>query len=576
MSRTVFTIVAAAAMFSLGSVAQAQTVEQILGPWRATINAAGQERNMDMLLTQEAGVLGLTLSTPQGDQAAEDVTLTGNVLSFKLKFGPADLAISVTIEGETFSGQADSPFGPLDIKGKKISAAELAEREAELMPLVGDWDIVTEFQGKRIESGFRIKLEDGRLMGADTSGRGGIDAEGFIPIGVRGDRMFWRIPIPYVTQRGGEVQVTLNREQMKFAGKVESSLGEIPIEGKYVDTTKLVQTPYDDPTPVVGDWDIEVTMGGETAPAKMTLALVGERLHAYLNSAIGNYESTSVEYNKIGETMGTIRVHAQIPTISEEELVFEFIVDGDTFEGEEINTQGEILVSGKKISSTPSPQNATAAPAAGGGVTAAQVMLMLDRDKDGFITLEESPDQLKQFFSVVDANADGKIDAAEAQTIADFMSSQGGGSGGGAASTPEPQANAATPQGALTASMVLATADADRDGKIVLEETPEELKGFFPFVDRNKDGGIDETESQVVADVLNLMAQGGLNDGVTAEVIMVVLDANKDSKITMDESPDELKQFFSVVDSNADGGVDATEAIIIADFVNAQAAQPQS
>ena len=383
---------------------------------------------MDMLLTQEDGALGLLLSMPQGDQPAEDVALTGNVLSFKLKFGPAELAIAVTIEGDTFSGQADSPFGPVDIKGKKVSAAELAEREAALQPLVGDWDIYTEFQGKRIESGFRIRIEDGRLMGADTSGRGGIDAEGFVPIGVRGDRMFWRIPIPYVTDRGGEVEVTLNRDEMKFAGTVESSLGEIPIEGKYVDTTKLVQTPYDDPAPVVGDWDIEVTMGGETAPAKMTLAVVEDRLHAYLNSAIGNYESTSVEYNKIGETMGTIRVHAQIPTISEDELIFEFIVDGDTFAGEEINTQGEILVSGKKISNQPSPQTA-GAPAAGGGVTATQVMMMLDRDKDGGITLEEAPEQLKQFFAVVDADADGKIIESEAKTIADFMNSQGGDAG---------------------------------------------------------------------------------------------------------------------------------------------------
>jgi hypothetical protein len=425
MTRTALIMLTAIAVCP---VAGTQNVQDILGPWRATINAAGQERNIDMLLTQEDGVLGLTLSSPQGDQPADDVALEGNVLSFKLKFGPADLAIAVTVEGDTFSGQADSPFGPLDIKGKKISEAELAEREAALKPLVGDWEIYTEYQGKRIESGFRIRLEDGRLMGADTSARGGIDAEAFVPIRVHGDDLLWRIPIPYVTQRGGEVQVKLNRDEMKFAGVVESSLGEISIEGKFVDTTKLVQTPYDDPTPVVGDWDIEVTMGGETAPAKMTLAVEDDRLHAYLNAAIGNFESTSVEYNKIGEAMGTIRIHAQIPTISEDELVFEFIVDGDTFEGEEINTQGEILVSGKKISGQPSPQTAGGAPAAG-GITAAQVMVMIDRDKDGGITLEESPEQLKQFFAVVDANADGKIDETEAKTIADFMNSQGGGAG---------------------------------------------------------------------------------------------------------------------------------------------------
>ncbi len=422
-----YSLVAALLVAAVGP-ASAQNADVIVGPWRATIVAAGQERNMDMLVTQEGGVLGLLLGSPQGDQPAEDVKFENNILSFKIKFGPADLAIAVTVNGETFSGQADSPFGPLDIKGQKVSAAEIAEREALMMPLVGDWEVYTEFQGTRIDGEFRVKLEDGRLMGAAVGGGGrdGIDAEGFVPLQLRGDDMFWRVQIPYVTERGGRVRVKVDREKMTFAGTVETSLGEIPITGKYVDTTKLVQAAYDDPAPVVGDWDIEVTMGGETAPAKMTLAVVDERLHAYLNAAIGNFESKSVEYKRIGDTMSSLRIHAQIPTISEDELVFEFIVDGETFEGEEIFTDGEILVSGKRTSSTPSAQTASAAPAAG-GITAAQVMMMLDQNKDGGITMEEAPEQLKQFFPMVDASADGKIDATEAQTIADFMNSQGGG-----------------------------------------------------------------------------------------------------------------------------------------------------
>lgn len=58
------------------------------------------------------------------------------------------------------------------------------------------------------------------------------------------------------------------------------------------------------------------------------------------------------------------------------------------------------------------------------GVTAAQIMENLDTDKDGKITEEEAPDQLKQSFSLVDANADGSIDLEEAQTIADFLNAQ--------------------------------------------------------------------------------------------------------------------------------------------------------
>ena len=58
------------------------------------------------------------------------------------------------------------------------------------------------------------------------------------------------------------------------------------------------------------------------------------------------------------------------------------------------------------------------------GVTAEQIMEQLDADKDGKITEEEAPDQLKESFGLVDANADGSIDLEEAQTIADFLNAQ--------------------------------------------------------------------------------------------------------------------------------------------------------
>ncbi len=544
--------------------AQAQSVNDILGPWVATINAAGQERDMNILVTQEGGTLGLTLSTPQGDQPAEDVSYEGKILHFTIKFGPAEIPIAVTVEGDTFSGKADSPFGPVDIKGKKVSEAELAKQREALQPLVGDWETYSEFQGKRIEGKFRVEIVDGRLMGADASGSQGIRTQGLVPLQLNGDRLMWRIAVPFVTEDGAFVNVTLDRQAMTFKGTVKSSLGDIPLTGKYVDTTKLVQAAYDDPTGVIGDWDLQWTVGEETGPAKMTIVEKDARLHASLSAEAGNYESTSVEYSKIGETMGTLRVHTSIPAISEDELVFEFIIDGDTFEGEEIYTNGEITVTGKKTSGTPSAAAGAPAPS---GVTAKAVMGMLDADKDGKITEAEAPEQLKQFFGVVDANADGGIDETEAQTIADFMNSQGGGAAPAAA---EPEA--AAPAGNVDAKTVMAMGDINKDGKITPEETPEDMRGMFQFVDRNKDGGIDAAEAEVVARALNAqMAAGGGEGGVTPELLQTILDVNEDGKIDMEESPEELKQFFTMVDVNQDGGIDLTETQMVADFVNAQA-----
>lgn len=59
-----------------------------------------------------------------------------------------------------------------------------------------------------------------------------------------------------------------------------------------------------------------------------------------------------------------------------------------------------------------------------GEVTAEQVMNNLDTDKDGKISEDEAPDQLKQSFQFVDTDGDGSIDLEEAQTIADFLNAQ--------------------------------------------------------------------------------------------------------------------------------------------------------
>jgi Ca2+-binding EF-hand superfamily protein len=555
-----------AAIFAAAATwAPAQSVTDILGPWEGTINAAGQEIKAQLVLSNPNDVLTLMITTPQGEQPAENVKLEGNVLSFSLKFGPAALDIAVTVTGDTFAGQAESPFGPIDIKGKKVSEEELAKQREALMPFVGDWETYSEFQGKRIEGEWRVELVDGRLMGADATGEQGIRAEGGVPIRVQGDRLSWRVPMPYVTEDGAFVSVTVNRDTMTFEGKVRSSLGEIALTGKYVDTTKLVQAAYDDPASMIGDWDLEASIGGEVTPATMTIVDVEGRLKATISSDAGRWESSSIEFEKVGDAMAMLRVHTSIPELSADELVFEFIVDGDTFEGEEIYSNGNIVVTGKKAPGGTAP--AAASAPAGGGITPKMVMGMLDTDKDGKITEAEAPEQLKQFFGLVDATADGGIDEAEAQTIADFMNSQGG---GGAAPAAEPQASA--PAGGVDAKTVMAMGDTNGDGKITIEETPEDLKGMFQFVDRNKDGGIDATEADIVARALNAqMAAGGGDEGITPELLMTVLDINEDGKIVIDESPEELKQFFTMVDTNQDGGIDLTETQMIADFVNAQA-----
>jgi len=64
--------------------------------------------------------------------------------------------------------------------------------------------------------------------------------------------------------------------------------------------------------------------------------------------------------------------------------------------------------------------------------------------------------------------------------------------------TPDEAASSGT-----TAEQVMAMMDANGDGKITLEEAPEQLAASFAMVDMNADGGIDLKEAQTIADFMN-------------------------------------------------------------------------
>lgn len=60
----------------------------------------------------------------------------------------------------------------------------------------------------------------------------------------------------------------------------------------------------------------------------------------------------------------------------------------------------------------------------------------------------------------------------------------------------------AAPAG-VTAEQIMSQMDANSDGKIEMDEAPEELAAAFGMVDANADGGIDLEEAQMIADFIN-------------------------------------------------------------------------
>ncbi|MFP6581441.1 MAG: DUF1330 domain-containing protein [Candidatus Hydrogenedentota bacterium] len=62
---------------------------------------------------------------------------------------------------------------------------------------------------------------------------------------------------------------------------------------------------------------------------------------------------------------------------------------------------------------------------------------------------------------------------------------------------------AADAEGEVTADQIMSSMDTNGDGKIDLDEAPDQLKGAFGMVDVNADGGIDLEEAQMIADFAN-------------------------------------------------------------------------
>ena len=129
---------------------------------------------------------------------------------------------------------------------------------------------------------------------------------------------------------------------------IASPLGEILIRGELIDTSKLVLAPYDDPKPVLGNWDVVANVRGEESKIKLAIQPDGERLKGTIETNDGKFESTDVDYKKVGEKMGRLRLTIVIPSLGDKPQSFELIFSGDGFEGEEIRSNGQIYFEGKR------------------------------------------------------------------------------------------------------------------------------------------------------------------------------------------------------------------------------------
>lgn len=110
--------------------------------------------------------------------------------------------------------------------------------------------------------------------------------------------------------------------------------------------------------------------------------------------------------------------------------------------------------------------------------------------------------------------------------------------------------------------------DENKDGKVSKEEVPERMRSFFDRMDPNNDGSIDQSE----IDGMRSRFGGGRErrgsdrggrsrdrGGRSGGFDVMRFDENKDGKVTKEEVPERLRSFFSRMDPNGDGVIDAKE-----------------
>ena len=136
---------------------------------------------------------------------------------------------------------------------------------------------------------------------------------------------------------------------------------------------------------------------------------------------------------------------------------------------------------------------------------------------------------------------------------------------------------------AISADVIVASLDKDRDKRISKGESNEQLKPYFENFDTNGDGFVDIKEAQALAKYANAeLSQADRQKSkvtstppalITALQIVSSMDANGNKSISENEASDQLKPYFGQFDTNGDGEIDVKEAQPIADYANGQAAQ---
>ncbi|HRI87178.1 MAG TPA: hypothetical protein PLJ47_03610 [Candidatus Hydrogenedentes bacterium] len=335
------------ALAALPQQARAAGPEDIVGTWKMVTSFNGQDNESEVTFALKDGVLTGAAAGRRGTRELLDVTYENGQLGWGIimpRAGNEPLRITVTVTGNTFEGGLKTPLGEAKVRGTKWTEESEKAAAEKLKAALGEWDIITTNQGKDTEGTMRIYLdEENDLRLSFITPGTELDIR---RVRFEGDRMSFAAVLPFVGEEAIRGQVTFTEN--KCEGGLEGPLGAVAIRGSMIDTTKLVLAPYDDPAPVLGNWDVVANVNGTESKAKLAFMPDGERVKGTVTTDNGSFDSQEVDFKKVGDKMGRVRLVIVIPDLGEKAQTFELIFSGDSFEGEEINSNGAIFFSGSR------------------------------------------------------------------------------------------------------------------------------------------------------------------------------------------------------------------------------------
>jgi hypothetical protein len=265
---------------------------------------------------------------------------------------------------------------------------------------VGDWEVKQEFRGQERVSTISIKEGDDGLSGSWISQRGTAE-------------------LSDVKETDGTLSFVrkMERQGQSFEFTCEASI----VDGNLMGT---MMTPRGDrefkgiaasaePT-FIGSWDVTLDFQGREVPVTLSVTEEDGKLGGVWSSERGDAE---IEDAKIED--GTLSFVRNMERDGQEFLLeFTAKIEGEKLIGEMITPMGEMPFTG-----TMAKADAGAEDDSEEG--RAKAMLdQIDGNGDGKVTEDEAPEQMKQFFTMIDADGSGGIDANEMIMVIQFMDQQ--------------------------------------------------------------------------------------------------------------------------------------------------------